>query len=97
MESATVRMGKRGAIVIPQALRETYGMQPGDTFTLSNLGGILVLSPRRSEIDLLAERMRAQWEEKGETLEAMLRALREERDRRTGSQVDAHPSPDSSI
>ena len=82
MVSATVRLGKRGGITIPQALRQTYGMQPGDTFTLSDLGGILILSPRRSEIDLLAERMRAQWEEKGETLETILGTLRDERDRR---------------
>ncbi len=82
MNSTTVQMAKRGVITIPQPLRETYGMQPGDTFTLLDLGGILVLSPRRSEIDVLAERMRAQWTEAGETLETMLRALREERDRR---------------
>jgi hypothetical protein len=55
-------------------------MQPGDTFTLLDLGGVLVLSPRRSEIDALAERIRTQWTEKGETLESMLQALREERD-----------------
>jgi hypothetical protein len=33
-------------------------------------------------MDMLAERMRAQSTEEGETLEAMLQALREERDRR---------------
>jgi bifunctional DNA-binding transcriptional regulator/antitoxin component of YhaV-PrlF toxin-antitoxin module len=82
MDSITVQMAKRGVITIPQALRETYGMQPGDTFTLLDLGGVLVLSLRRSEIDVLAERIRAQWTEKGDTLETMLQALREERDRR---------------
>jgi hypothetical protein len=35
-------------------------MQPGDTFTLLDLGGVLVLSPRRSEIDVPAERIRTQ-------------------------------------
>jgi bifunctional DNA-binding transcriptional regulator/antitoxin component of YhaV-PrlF toxin-antitoxin module len=84
MDSTTVQMAKRGVITIPQALRETYGMEPGDTFTLLDLGGVFVLSPRRSEIDLLAERIRAQWTEEGETLETMLEALREERDRRGG-------------
>jgi bifunctional DNA-binding transcriptional regulator/antitoxin component of YhaV-PrlF toxin-antitoxin module len=82
MDSTTVQMAKRGVITIPQPIRESYGMQPGDTFTLLDLGGILVLSPRRSEIDVLAERMRAQWIEEGETLETMLKALREDRDRR---------------
>jgi bifunctional DNA-binding transcriptional regulator/antitoxin component of YhaV-PrlF toxin-antitoxin module len=82
MDSATVQMAKRGVITIPQTLREAYGMQPGDTFTLLDLGGVFVLSPRRSEVDFLAERIGAQWAEKGETLETMLQALREERDRR---------------
>lgn len=83
MDSTTVQMAKRGVVTIPQAIRESYGMQPGDIFTLLDLGGgVLVLSPRRSEIDVLAERMRSQWAEEGETLETMLQALREERDRR---------------
>jgi AbrB family looped-hinge helix DNA binding protein len=79
MDSTTVKMAKRGIITIPQPIRESYGMQPGDTFTLLDLGGVLVLSPRRSEIDVLAERTRAQWTAEGETLETMLQALREER------------------
>jgi bifunctional DNA-binding transcriptional regulator/antitoxin component of YhaV-PrlF toxin-antitoxin module len=82
MDSTTVQMAKRGVITIPQPLREAYGMQPGDTFTLMDLGGVFVLSPRRSEIDVLAERIHTQWTEKGATLETMLQALREERDRR---------------
>ena len=82
MASITLQMAKRGVITIPKSLRESYGMQPGDTFTLLDLGGILVLSPRRSEIDALADKMAAQWAEDGETLETMLRALRVERDRR---------------
>lgn len=57
-------------------------MQPGDTFTLLDLGGVFVLNPRRSEIDALADKMAAQWAEDGETLETMLQALREERNRR---------------
>jgi bifunctional DNA-binding transcriptional regulator/antitoxin component of YhaV-PrlF toxin-antitoxin module len=82
MDSTTVQMAKRGVITITQPIRKSHGMQPGDTFTLLDLGGVLVLSPRRSEIDVLAERIRAQWAEDGETLESMWRALREERDRR---------------
>jgi bifunctional DNA-binding transcriptional regulator/antitoxin component of YhaV-PrlF toxin-antitoxin module len=82
MDSTTVQMAKRGVITIPQPIRESYGMQPGDTFTLLDLGGVLVLSPRRSEVDALAERIGAQWAKEGETLETMLQALREERDQR---------------
>ena len=82
MDSMTVQMAKRGVITIPQPIRESYGMQPGDIFTLLDLGGVFVLSPRRSDVDALAEQIRARWAEDGETLETMLQALREERDRR---------------
>jgi bifunctional DNA-binding transcriptional regulator/antitoxin component of YhaV-PrlF toxin-antitoxin module len=84
MASVNLRMAQRGVITIPKSLRESYGMQPGDTFALIDLGGVFVLSPRRSEIDAIADKVVEQWTEDGETLETMLRALREERDRRGG-------------
>jgi AbrB family looped-hinge helix DNA binding protein len=84
VESVDLQMAQRGIITIPKSLRESYGMQPGDTFTLVDLGGVFVLSPRRSEIDTIAGKIADQWAEDGETLETMLRALSEERDRRGG-------------
>lgn len=82
MESITLQIAKRGVITIPRSLRESYNMRPGDTLTLLDLGGVFVLSPRRSELDTLAERIATEWTENGETLATMLQALREERDRR---------------
>jgi AbrB family looped-hinge helix DNA binding protein len=82
MGTTTLKMTQRGVIVIPKSIREAYGMQPGDMFTLLDLGGVLVLNPEKSEIDALADRIATQWTEDGETLESMLQALREERDRR---------------
>jgi AbrB family looped-hinge helix DNA binding protein len=84
MDSVQLQMAQRGVITIPKSLRESYGLQPGDTFTLIDLGGVFVLSPRRTEIDSLARKIADQWTEDGETLETMLQALREERDRRGG-------------
>ncbi len=82
MESMTLQMAERGVITIPKSIRASYGLQPGDVFTLLDLGGVFVLSPRRSEIDAIADKIAAQWDEDGESLETMLQALREERDRR---------------
>jgi AbrB family looped-hinge helix DNA binding protein len=84
MTSVDLQMAQRGVITIPKDLRESYGLQPGDTFTLIDLGGVFVLSPRRSELDTIADKIAEQWTEDGETLETMLQALREERDRRDG-------------
>ena len=82
MESVTLQMAQRGIITIPKSIRESYGLRPGDTFTLLDLGGVFVLSRQRSEIDAIADRIAAQWAESGQTLEMMLEALRDERDRR---------------
>ena len=68
MTSVTLQMAKRGVITIPKSLRESYGIQPGDTFTLLDLGGVFVLNPRRSEIDAIADKIAAQWSEDGQTL-----------------------------
>ncbi len=84
MESVDLQMAQRGVITIPKSLRESYGIKPGDTFTLIDLGGVFVLSPRRSEIDAIADKIASQWAEDGATLETMLQTLREERERRAG-------------
>jgi AbrB family looped-hinge helix DNA binding protein len=75
-------MAKRGLITIPKPLRDAYGMQPGDTLTLIDLGGVFILNPQASQIDALADKIAAQWTEDGESLGSMLEALREERAQR---------------
>lgn len=82
MTSVTLKMASRGIITIPKALREPYDLKKGDTFTLIDLGGVFVLRPRSSEIDAIADQIARQWENDGESLESMLKALREEREAR---------------
>jgi bifunctional DNA-binding transcriptional regulator/antitoxin component of YhaV-PrlF toxin-antitoxin module len=77
----TLQVAQRGLLTLPKALREAYGIAPGDTMTLLDLGGVFVLAPRPSEVDAIASRLAARWEAQGETLETMLQALREERAR----------------
>jgi hypothetical protein len=60
-------------------LRDAYNIEPGDAFTLLDLGGVFVLSPRPSEVDALADSIAANLQAQGETLQSMLQALREER------------------
>ena len=82
MKSVTIRMSERGIITIPKPLRESYNLHPGDTFSLIDLGGVFVLSPQRSEIDVIADKIAAQWEDDEESLESVLLALREKREQR---------------
>jgi bifunctional DNA-binding transcriptional regulator/antitoxin component of YhaV-PrlF toxin-antitoxin module len=75
MESMTLQLAQRGVITLPKSLRQSYGLEPGDTLTLLDLGGVFVLSPRHSEIDEIADKIAAQWSEDGQTLETMLQTL----------------------
>ena len=86
--SVTVQIDQSGVIVLPKSLRESYNLKPGDTITIIDLDGVLVLSPKRSEIDALADQMKEALAEQGETLESMLQALREERERRVQRDQD---------
>lgn len=76
----TVQVAQRGVVVLPKALRKAYRLEQGDRLTLLDLGGAFVLSPRPSEVDGLTRRISGELAEQGQTLESLLRALREERE-----------------
>jgi bifunctional DNA-binding transcriptional regulator/antitoxin component of YhaV-PrlF toxin-antitoxin module len=80
-ESAALKMGQRGVVTLPKELREQYHLEAGDDLTLLDLGGAFVLSPRRSEVDALADRLSSTLARKGESLQGMLKVVREEREK----------------
>ena len=82
MSETTVQITDRGVITLPKKLRDAYRLRGGDHLTLLDLGGTFVLSPRPSRIDALADQVAKQWTADGQSLETMLQALREERERR---------------
>jgi len=81
LQAMTVQVSQRGVLTLPKELRDAYHLKTGDDLTLIDLGGVFVLSPRRSHIDALAAQITEALTAQGETLESMLRALREERER----------------
>ena len=80
--STTIQVSQRGVIILPKSLRDAYNLKPGDTLTILDLGGSFMLTPGRSKLDELANEINQALVERGETLESMLEALREERERR---------------
>lgn len=76
---ATIQMSN-GSVSLPAEFLDKYRLEEGDTFTIVDLGnGSFLLSPRRSRVDELADQIRVELEARGESLESMLRTLREVR------------------
>ncbi len=75
-----VQIVRRGIITLPKELREHNNFEEGDMLTLIDLGdGVVVMSPRRSRVDEIADKLASQWQDSGESLESMLSTLREVR------------------
>lgn len=75
-----VQVVRRGIITLPKELREHNNIEEGDTLTLIDLGdGVVVMSPKRSRVDEIANKLAREWQDSGETLESMLSTLREVR------------------
>jgi AbrB family looped-hinge helix DNA binding protein len=72
-----VQVVRRGIITLPKELREHNNIEEGDTLTLIDLGdGIVVMSPQRSRVDEIANKLAKEWQDSGESLESMLSTLR---------------------
>ena len=76
----TIQIRSKGTITLPSELRSKYGLAEGEVLSLIDLGnGAFLLSPHRSRVDELADKMRVELEARGESLESMLTTLREVR------------------
>jgi len=75
-----VQVVRRGIITLPKELRDNNRIEEGDLLTLIDLGdGVVVMSPQRSRVQEIADKLAKEWQESGETLESMLTTLREVR------------------
>jgi AbrB family looped-hinge helix DNA binding protein len=75
-----VQVVRRGIITLPKKYREQNSIEEGDTLTFIDLGdGVVVMSPRRSRVDVIADKLAEEWQDSGESLESMLTTLREVR------------------
>ena len=80
-KTLTAQISQRGVLTLPKSLREIYKLKPGDVVSVIDLGGAFVISPRRSEVDRMADEIGSALAKRGESLESMLTALREEREK----------------
>lgn len=78
---ATIQVRQRGTMTLPVELRAKYSIQPGDSFRLVDLDGILVLTPMSPMVPELAREIERARLEAGLSVEEMLVGLREQRER----------------
>lgn len=75
-----VQVVRRGTITLPKELRAHNKIEEGDMLTLIDLGdGVVVMSPKRSRVDEIANKLAKEWQDSGESLESMLNTLRDVR------------------
>ena len=75
-----VQMRAKGNLTIPSDLRQKYGFDEGDVFTLVELGdGSFFLTPKVSIVPKLVAEMEAIREEAGLSLDDLLSGLSEAR------------------
>jgi len=80
--STTIQIRGKGTVTLPVELRRKYGFDEGDVITLVDLGeGSILITPTVSQVDRLGDRIAKQLEEEGVSLDEILAALDEERER----------------
>jgi AbrB family looped-hinge helix DNA binding protein len=79
--AATIQVRQRGALTLPAKVRERYNIQAGDSFTLVDFDGVLVLTPMSPLVPELAREIERARLEAGLSVEEMLDDLRRQRER----------------
>ena len=81
MSALTIQLRRKGVITLPVQLRNKYGLNVGDVFTLEDLGdGSFLLIPGVSRLAYLGDRVAEVMREEGVSTQAVLKVLEEERE-----------------
>ncbi len=83
MMTTTIQVRQRGSLTLPAKVRERYNIQAGDSFTLVDFDGVLVLTPMSPLVPELAREIERARVEAGLSVEEMLIDLRRQRERYT--------------
>ena len=74
----TVQIRRKGTITIPAKLCKEYKFEEGQILTVIDLGeGTILLTPKVSQVDKLANQIAEKFKDEGITLEDLLQALNE--------------------
>lgn len=76
-ESKLIKLGKRGQIVIPKALRESIGIDAGDLLLITTEGNQILITPPEKYAKMTRGLLKGVWGDTSDKVEAY---LEEERD-----------------
>lgn len=77
-----IQIRSKGSITLPVNLRNKYDLNEGDVFSLIDMGeGSFLLTPKRSEITRLGEKVTKVLDAENTSLDELLNGLDEERER----------------
>lgn len=80
--SATIHLRGKGTLTLTIDLRRKYGLEEGDVIKLIDLGdGSFLLTPIVTQVDRLGDRISRAMADEGVSLDDVLTALDEERER----------------
>ena len=79
MQTYSVRLRERGQLTIPQSARDNLAVKEGDTLTLIQIGGLLLLGPKQPLVSQLSEQFSKQMDKAGVSLADLLEGLAQER------------------
>ena len=79
MQTYTVRLRERGQVTIPQAARAELAVKEGDTLTMVQIDGLLLLRPKQPLVPQLSEQFSRQMDDAGLSLAELLEGLAQER------------------
>ena len=79
MQTYSVRLRERGQLTIPQSARDNLAVKEGDTLTLIQIDGLLLLGPKQPLVPQLSDQFSKQMDEAGVSLADMLEGLAQER------------------
>ena len=75
-----IRLRGRGQITVPQTVRDNLNVTEGDILTLLQVGDVVLLTPKRPQVPLLADKIVEMMEAEGVSLADLLSGLEEERE-----------------
>ncbi|RMF35947.1 MAG: AbrB/MazE/SpoVT family DNA-binding domain-containing protein [Chloroflexi bacterium] len=79
LKTYDIRLRQRGQITVPREVRDRLNIREGDVLTLVQVGSMLLLTPKRPVVPLLADQIAELMEAEGVTLADLLLGLEEER------------------